>query len=338
MSSSVPVSEFRFKFIKGAQACSVARELGEFAFESGAWVDAVANARHRPHELVVVQAFRQGKVEASLTGGVHHRRGVPIFESMPMGGYGGWRATSEMDAGTKAALTHRLLRRAPWPVVVLTEPPRQTGPVALAPRVGWRRDGGAWYRSSGLETHLLALDEEAVMLQRARPSVRSYLRKVDRLGFSLDRGGAELVPVIAEAYRAGSEGWQVSSSNLLPDAFFQALAQEGRMEIWVARRGDELVGVAAFLLGRQEVQYQASGTRRIQGPVSAMDVLIWSASQHYRQRGFRSMNLGASEGLDSVRRFKQKFGAQAVPYCQTTWVLPWFVGRQSIAAAETDPS
>lgn len=316
----------------------MAQASGEFAFESGAWVEAVSQARSRPHELVVVQACRGGDVVAHLLGGVHRRHGLPVFESMPMGGYGGWRGVEVMDASTKAALTRRLLGRAPWPVVVLTEAPNQVPSDIAGEPARWRRDGGSWFKVSLHETHVLALEDEAVMLQRARPSVRSYLRKIDKLGFALEKGGAELVPAIAQAYRAGSEGWQVSSRSLLPDAFFEGLAQEGRMEVWIARKDDAIAAVAAFLVGRHEVQYQASGTRRVQGPVSPMDVLIWFAAKHYAQRGFRSMNMGASEGLDSVRRFKQKFGAQAVSYRQTTWVLPWFVSRRNVADLGMGPA
>jgi len=73
------------------------------------------------------------------------------------------------------------------------------------------------------------------------------------------------------------------------------------------------------------------------GPVSAMDALIWHAARHYRDRGFRSMNMGASDGLDSVRRFKQKFGAVGVPYRRVTYLLPrlaalWHHRRTAVLA------
>gem|GEM_PF-6042238 len=34
------------------------------------------------------------------------------------------------------------------------------------------------------------------------------------------------------------------------------------------------------------------------------------------------MNLGASDGLEGVARFKKKFGAQTATYLRTTYVLP----------------
>ena len=125
MNSSMPVSNVSFRVVTGAQASSIAQASGQFAFERGDWVDAVAQARRRPHDLVVVQALQEGDVVAQLMGGTHRRHGVRVFESMPMGGYGGWRGADAMDARTEAALTRRFLRRAPWPVVVLTQPPRQ---------------------------------------------------------------------------------------------------------------------------------------------------------------------------------------------------------------------
>jgi hypothetical protein len=53
---------------------------------------------------------------------------------------------------------------------------------------------------------------------------------------------------------------------------------------------------------------------------------IWTAAKHYRDRGFHSMNVGASEGLSGVRRFKEKFGAAAVSYRRAVYVLPRLAG------------
>jgi hypothetical protein len=80
-------------------------------------------------------------------------------------------------------------------------------------------------------------------------------------------------------------------------------------------------------MARDQVQYQASGTAKVAGPVSAMDALLWTAAKHYRERGYVSMNLGASHGLDSVRQFKEKFGAQAATYRCATYLMPRLLAR-----------
>ena len=50
--------------------------------------------------------------------------------------------------------------------------------------------------------------------------------------------------------------------------------------------------------------------------------MLWTAIRHYRDRGFLTLNLGASEGLDSVRSFKEKLGGMAVSYRRATFILP----------------
>ena len=68
--------------------------------------------------------------------------------------------------------------------------------------------------------------------------------------------------------------------------------------------------------------YQASGTLRERAEVSAIDALLWTAIRHYRDCGYRTMNLGASEGLDTVRFLKEKLGGVPASYRHVACVLP----------------
>jgi hypothetical protein len=151
------------------------------------------------------------------------------------------------------------------------------------------------------------------------------------LGFTFERADdREALQALCRWYCRGSHGWQQPGSTM-PEAFFTSLARTGYAEVWTVRFHGRIVGAALFLVGRHEVQYQASGTERIESTLSAMDALIWAASRHYRQRGLATMNLGASDGLESVARFKQKFGAQPVTYLRTTYVLPGFARLKWLA-------
>jgi lipid II:glycine glycyltransferase (peptidoglycan interpeptide bridge formation enzyme) len=108
----------------------------------------------------------------------------------------------------------------------------------------------------------------------------------------------------------------------MPDEFFRRLYAGGLADIWQVKKDGRCIAAAMFLKGRTEVFYQASGTIRERNEVSAIDALLWTAIRHYRDGGYRTLNLGASEGLDSVRFFKEKFGAVATPYRHVTFVLP----------------
>lgn len=335
-------SKWTFDRLRGAAAAALSAECSTQPFQSPRWVAAAAAARERPHEFIAVRAERFGWPPAYLFGALHRRTGVAIFESMPMGGYGGWVCEQVLSIAEEAALTLQWLQCTPFPVLRLTSVPGRAAALPLARTWrSWPVPASISHRLEGREytTHLLDLRaDDATLLQRVKPNVRSYLRRVDSLGFSFEIGGADALRDFCSWYRRGSQAWRAQAGALLPDAFFEALQGPGAMEIWRARRDGQVVAAALFLLGRTQVQYQASGSAKLAGPVSAMDALIWAAARHYRDRGLQSMNMGASEGLDSVRRFKEKFGAQAVGYRCETYVLPrWFSRHGQAANQESRP-
>ena len=297
-------------------------------FQNHRWVRAVAAARARAHRFVAVQAQRDAASPAYLFGGLHRRAGFSVFEAMPMGAYGRWLSEAPLLAHEERTLTEQCLRWVPWAVVRLTSEPGRAADLPLAG--SWPLPAGLRQRLAGrdFETHVLDLtaDDDA-RLKRVKPNVRSYLRRVDTLGYRFQLGGPGALADFCDWYRRGSQGWEGIASALMPDSFFEALQCEGGMDIWRVDHDGKAVGAAAFLLGRDQVQYQASGTAKVAGPVSAMDALLWVAARHYRERGMHSMNLGASEGLSGVRRFKEKFGAVAFAYRCETYLLPRVRGR-----------
>jgi hypothetical protein len=321
-----------FEVVRGEAAADLSAARSANPFQNPRWVQAAAAARGRAHQFVVVRAARGGSAPACLFGGLHRRAGLTVFESMPMGGYGGWVCAQGLAPADESALTSQWLGRAPWTVVRLTSEPGRAA--ALPEAALWPLPARLRRRLDGrdFETHLLDLTgDDAARLQRVRPNVRSYLRRVDALGYSFEINGPGALADFCAWYRRGSQGWRAAAGTLLPDAFFAALHDGGGMDIWRAVRDGNPVGAAAFLLGRVQVQYQASGAAKVAGPVSAMDALLWTAARHYRERGFETMNLGASEGLDSVRRFKEKFGAVPAGYRCVTYLMPRLAGRLGLA-------
>lgn len=322
-----------FEPVRGEAAAALSAACATNPFQNPHWVHAAAAARARAHEFVAVRAERRGSAPAFLFGGLHRRAGVAVFESMPMGGYGGWVCEQSLSLVEESALTLHWLNQAPWNVVRLTSEPGRAA--ALPPASVWPLPAFLGQRLEGHDfaTHLLDLAaDDATRLQRVKTNVRSYLRRVDTLGYSFEIGGADAPRDFYAWYRRGSQGWRAAAETLLPDTFFEALQNQVGTEVWRARRDGDTVAAALFLLRRTQVQYQASGSAKLAGPVSAMDALIWAAARHYRERGFKAMNLGASEGLDSVRRFKEKFGAQAIGYRCETYLLPRWAGRLGWAA------
>jgi hypothetical protein len=329
-----------FELVRAAEAAALSAQWSVNAFQNPRWVQAVAAARRVPHEFVAVRATHRAFGRAYLFASLHRRAGVAVFESMPMGGHGGWVAEPSLEPTHERSLAADWLAQAPWTVVVLTSAPGRAA--ALPDAREWPLPAG-WARRFAprdLQTHVLDLaGDDATLLQRVRPAVRSYLRRVDALGFAVECDGrADALARFCAWYRRGSVAWQQAADTLLPDAFFAALRSGGEADVWCVSRDGQPVGAALFLLGRMQVQYQASGTEKIAGPVSAMDALLWTAARHYRDRGWQSMNLGASEGLEGVRRFKEKFGAQAVDYRRVSYLLPCWAARLRRSASRGGPS
>jgi hypothetical protein len=326
---SMSVAEWAFKLVRGASASALSDAFAATPFQNPRWVQAVAEARGRAHEFVAIQAQLPGGGSAYLFGGLHRRFGLTVFESMPMGGYGGWVGESVLSPTQSCELTSQWLRKASWPVMRFTTEPGQSATLPEPTR--WPGIPHRLQLRLGpcdLQTHVLDLrGTEAERLLRARPSVRSYLRRVESLGFDFERGGTPLLHSFVDWYRRGSQDWRAQAGSLLPDAFFAALQEDRHADIWRVSREGQPLGAAIFLLGRRQVQYQASGTAKIAGPVSAMDALLWTAARYYSEQGLEGMNMGASDGLDSVRRFKEKFGAEPVAYRCTTYLMPRLAAR-----------
>lgn len=311
-----------FQTLFGHDALAAAEQHGELAFHSPEWVRAVAAARERAHEFVAVRAVVARGVRY-LFGAVHRRGGFPLFESMPYGGYGGWVGISGQDQGEEPALTAQWLRQAPWPVVLLVSRPGH-GMGLPSPRgMSWIGLMGRRFQMSAHETHLLDLTvTDEAMIARAKPRMRSYLRKMADAGYSCRLESDESTVQMAQWYRVGSAAWQAPGASLMPGAFFASLQRAALGEVWTVHRDGRCLAAALFLLGRNTVHYQASGSERHQGTISPMDALIWSVARVYRDRGFVQLNLGSSDGLDSVRQFKEKFGATPAAYHRCVYVLP----------------
>ncbi len=333
----------RFEPLSQAALASAAATAAGNCFQRPSWVHAAAAARARPHRLVGVRAHWLDGRQALRLGAVHRRFGLPVFESMPMGGYGGWQGDPALGLDEERDLNRAWLTHMRWPVVVLTsEPGRAATLPAAALRAWWPRGLRDPLAPRAFATHVLGLSgDDAALLQGMRPKLRGCLRKADQLGFEFDiRHGEAALADFHRWFLQGSRAWQRPAEALLPEGFFTALADQRLADVWVVRHQGREVGMALFLVGNREVQYQASGTQRIESSVSATEAVLWAAIRHYRGRGLATMNFGASEGLDSVARFKEKFGAVALPYLRVAYLLPALLGcgaGPALAKAQAPP-
>ena len=106
-----------------------------------------------------------------------------------------------------------------------------------------------------------------------------------------------------------------------PKRLLEALVARGGddVEIWFATFEGEAIAGGVMLYGSDEANFWSAAMRSDFGtlrPSNALNVALITAAA---ERGVRWYNLGESEGLPGVARFKQGLGAGTVPY--STWRL-----------------
>jgi len=104
-----------------------------------------------------------------------------------------------------------------------------------------------------------------------------------------------------------------------PKRLLQALVARGGddVEIWFATFEGEPIAGGVMLYGSDEANFWSAAMRSDFGtlrPSNALNVALITAAA---QRGVRWYNLGESEGLPGVARFKQGLGAVTIAY--STW-------------------
>ena len=104
-----------------------------------------------------------------------------------------------------------------------------------------------------------------------------------------------------------------------PKRLLEALVAHGgeAVEIWFAEHQGEAIAGGVMLYGGEEANFWSAAMRSDFGtlrPSNALNVALIGAAA---ARGVRWYNLGSSEGLPGVARFKEGLGAQTVRY--VTW-------------------
>jgi hypothetical protein len=85
-------------------------------------------------------------------------------------------------------------------------------------------------------------------------------------------------------------------------------------EVWVARYDGAAIAGGTVLYGSSEAYFWTAAMRSDYGPLRPHNLLNVRLMERACARGCDYLNLGESEGLPGVRRFKESLGAMAVTY------------------------
>jgi lipid II:glycine glycyltransferase (peptidoglycan interpeptide bridge formation enzyme) len=191
------------------------------------------------------------------------------------------------------------------------------------------------FRSEASSTHVIPLagDFSATWEESFDKSKRRQTRKAlkEGLGVREARGPAEMSRYYA-IYARRVADWKERFR--YPERLFEALfaAGGGGVKLFIARRGDELLGGHLNFYYRESVIAWNGVVRDTADGTQASTLLYAECIRHACEQGYRSYNLGGSLGKQSLVDYKESLGGVAYHYRTLRWQSP--VARL-VAAAKT---
>lgn len=120
-----------------------------------------------------------------------------------------------------------------------------------------------------------------------------------------------------ELLEASAKRWGLERPGI-PKSLIAALVELGGtdVEIWFAHAEGRAVGGGVVFYGSSEFFFWSAAMLAEYGRLRPSNALNLSLLQAAAKRGMSWYNLGSSEGLPGVARFKRDLGARAVPYLE----------------------
>lgn len=274
-------------------------------FARPAWALALAYAypHLRPHPVRI----HLGSVSLLLplvqsSGG---RLGWREFVGMPLGGYtcalrqdGSLATTAEFVRGLQElSRVCDALTVLPWPLASWKKP------------VAWH---GPQYETAVID-----------LSGGAEQAIRHFDGVSRRMAGQALRRGVTCEPCVTALgsttyygmLREAAERWNVGKPTFPKELLDALIAYGGKdVEVWLARCDGHPIAGGVVLYGSQELFFWSAALRHAYArlrPSNALNVALIRAAA---ERGMRWYNLGASEGLPGVERFKRGLGATNVAY------------------------
>jgi CelD/BcsL family acetyltransferase involved in cellulose biosynthesis len=248
----------------------------------------------------------------------------------PLGAYtcalraDGTAATDEEFASALATLGHSWdrIRLVPWP---------------LAPGVS---ASPSWRRREH-ETAVIDLSAGAeAALQGLSGVSRRMAGQAKRRGIACERAfGAEAVDAYYELLSECAKRWE-GGAPTFPKSLLHALVAYARddVEIWFARHGDTIVAGGVVLFGAEEAFFWSAAMRREYATFRPSNALNVALIARAAARGVRWYNLGSSEGLPGVNRFKRDLGARPIAYAELSHARPAYALYTLLRSLYTEAS
>jgi CelD/BcsL family acetyltransferase involved in cellulose biosynthesis len=235
--------------------------------------------------------------------------GWRAYVGMPLGGYtcilkGDGSIAGPLESASVLLHIERqadVITVTPWPLAA---------PIGL-PAHAWT-----------LREHETAAIDLAEGLEAALARVAGVTRRMagqaERRGVTCERDES---PSAVDTYYAmleeSSQRWGLSRPPY-PKKLLEALVAfgEGDVEVWFARSSGEPIAGGVIFFGADELFFWSAAMRNDHArlrPSNALNIALIRAAA---ARGLRWYNLGSSEGLPGVERFKKGLGAASISYAE----------------------
>jgi CelD/BcsL family acetyltransferase involved in cellulose biosynthesis len=260
------------------------------------------NERYEPWPLRIDYGGKQYIMPAVRTRSVLGMRALIAF---PLGGYG--CILDERGETVGAHVAAELLGLVGRDVHSLTY---IAWPLGSQPTLKSDRET---YHTSAIDCSAGFDNAVAGMRGVTRRMAAQALRRgvVCRRSLSSPQSVSRYYAILEEA----SAGWGLARPTI-SHALLDAVVRWGGddVELWFAELGEETVAGGVVLFGSEELFFWSAAMRRDYAAYRPSNALNMSLIARACERGVRWYNLGASEGLAGVERFKHDLGARDVSY------------------------
>jgi CelD/BcsL family acetyltransferase involved in cellulose biosynthesis len=283
-------------------------------FARPAWANALQDAM--PSLRAAPLYVRLGK-QAFILPTVHAaQRRTPFREyiGFPLGGYTcvlderGNAASLEQATAVVAEIAERVdhLRIFPWPL----------GPAVMATRAAQQPH----------ETAVIdCADGFDAVIARMRGVTRRMVGQAMRRGVVCERAPRSALPTYYAMLEAASAHWPSGRPSLGYALLERVLHHGGEdAQLWFARVDGVPIAGGIVLFGSQELFFWSAAMDRAASAYRPSNALNFALLKVACERGLRWYNLGASEGLEGVSRFKDDLGATPIAYRELRVNRPMF--------------
>jgi hypothetical protein len=179
--------------------------------------------------------------------------------------------------------------------------------------------------------HVLDLSGGADRVWMAmRSEARRGVRKAERSGVEVECDSTgQLLPVFHDLLRLSVERWAKQQHEPAILARFRARRRDPlikfqrmadalgeAMQVWVAWKDGEPAASNIVLRGTNVNDTRGAMNKELARPTSANDLLEWRQIEDACEAGCHWFHLGESGNSRGLAQFKEKWGAQAVPYSE----------------------